>query len=66
MRCLLPGAPACRSTWERTIAGGCVLRIELIPLGQMAPVPRWILEEGVTAGPFAKPVPPQIFAYNTS
>jgi hypothetical protein len=52
--------------WERTIAGGCVPRIELIPLDQMAPEPRWIVEEGVTAGPFAMPVPPQIFAYNTS
>jgi alkylhydroperoxidase family enzyme len=46
--------------------GGCVPRIEPIPLDEMAPEPRRIIEEGVAGGLYATPVPLQIFAYKTS
>ena len=41
-------------------------RIEPIPLDEMAPEPRRIIEEGVAEGLYATPVPLQIFAYKTS
>ena len=40
-------------------------RIEPIPLEEMAPEPRRIIEEGVASGMYATPVPLQIFAYKT-
>ena len=40
-------------------------RIEPIPLDQLAPEPRRIIEEGVASGMYATPVPLQIFAYKT-
>src|SRR5271165_5549652 len=40
-------------------------RIEPIPLEEMAPEPRRIIEEGVADGLYATPVPLQIFAYKT-
>ena len=40
-------------------------RIEPIPLDQMAPEPRRIIEEGVEEGLYATPIPLQIFAYKT-
>jgi hypothetical protein len=43
-----------------------VPRIEPIPLDQMAPEPRRIIEEGVEEGLYATPIPLQIFAYKTS
>jgi alkylhydroperoxidase family enzyme len=42
-----------------------VPRIEPIPLEEMAPEPRRIIEEGVADGLYATPVPLQIFAYKT-
>jgi alkylhydroperoxidase family enzyme len=42
-----------------------VPRIEPIPLDQMAPEPRRIIEEGVAEGLYATPIPLQIFAYKT-
>ncbi len=46
---------------------GVVLpRIEPIPLEELAPEPRRIIEEGVAGGLYATPVPLQIFAYKTS
>src|SRR5271157_5012281 len=45
--------------------GGQVPRIEPIPLDQMAPEPRRIIEEGVEEGLYATPIPLQIFAYKT-
>src|SRR5271165_6799784 len=41
-------------------------RIEPIPLDELAPEPRRIIEEGVAAGTYATPIPLQIFAYKTS
>ncbi len=41
-------------------------RIEPIPLEEMAPEPRRIIEEGVADGLYATPIPLQIFAYKTS
>ena len=41
-------------------------RIEPIPLDELAPEPRRIIEEGVADGVYATPVPLQIFAYKTS
>ena len=41
-------------------------RIEPIPLNELAPEPRRIIEEGVANGTYATPVPLQIFAYKTS
>ncbi len=41
-------------------------RIEPIPLTELAPEPRRIIEEGVADGTYATPVPLQIFAYQTS
>ena len=41
-------------------------RIEPIPLTELAPEPRRIIEEGVADGTYATPVPLQIFAYKTS
>ena len=41
-------------------------RIEPIPLDELAPEPRRIIEEGVAEGLYATPVPLQIFAYRTS
>ena len=41
-------------------------RIEPIPLDELAPEPRRIIEEGVADGTYATPVPLQIFAYRTS
>ncbi len=41
-------------------------RIEPIPLEELAPEPRRIIEEGVADGTYATPVPLQIFAYKTS
>ena len=41
-------------------------RIEPIPLDELAPEPRRIIEEGVADGLYATPVPLQIFAYKTS
>jgi hypothetical protein len=43
-----------------------VPRIEPIPLEELAPEPRRIVEEGVAAGTYATPIPLQIFAYRTS
>jgi alkylhydroperoxidase family enzyme len=43
-----------------------VPRIEPIPLDEMAPEPRRIIEEGVADGTYATPVPLQIFAYKTA
>ena len=43
-----------------------VPRIEPIPLEEMTPEVRSIIEEGVAAGTYATPVPLQIFAYKTS
>lgn len=40
-------------------------RIEPIPLEQLAPEPRRIIEEGVASGMYATPIPLQIFAYKT-
>ncbi|MBV8388068.1 MAG: carboxymuconolactone decarboxylase family protein [Acidimicrobiia bacterium] len=40
-------------------------RIEPIPLDEMAPEPRRIIEEGVASGMYATPIPLQIFAYKT-
>ena len=40
-------------------------RIEPIPLEEMAPEPRRIIEEGVAEGLYATPIPLQIFAYKT-
>jgi hypothetical protein len=45
--------------------GGCVPRIEPIPLEEMAPEPRRIIEDGVAEGLYATPIPLQIFAYKT-
>jgi hypothetical protein len=45
--------------------GGYVPRIEPIPMDQMAPEPRRIIEEGVEEGLYATPIPLQIFAYKT-
>src|SRR6202046_4043930 len=45
--------------------GGYLPRIEPIPLDQMAPEPRRIIEEGVEEGLYATPIPLQIFAYKT-
>jgi alkylhydroperoxidase family enzyme len=42
-----------------------VPRIEPIPLQEMAPEPRRIIEEGVAEGLYATPIPLQIFAYKT-
>ncbi|HVA10418.1 MAG TPA: hypothetical protein VNG12_27200 [Acidimicrobiales bacterium] len=41
-------------------------RIEPIPLDELAPEPRRIIEEGVANGTYATPIPLQIFAYKTS
>src|SRR5580693_6796321 len=41
-------------------------RIEPIPLDELAPEPRRIIEEGVADGTYATPIPLQIFAYKTS
>ena len=41
-------------------------RIEPIPLTELAPEPRRIIEEGVADGTYATPVPLQIFAYKTT
>src|SRR5580658_2007030 len=46
--------------------GPAVPRIEPIPLEEMAPEPRRIIEEGVANGTYATPIPLQIFAYKTS
>jgi hypothetical protein len=43
-----------------------VPRIEPIPLEELAPEPRKIIEEGVANGMYATPIPLQIFAYKTS
>jgi len=43
-----------------------VPRIEPIPLEELAPEPRRIIEEGVANGTYATPIPLQIFAYKTS
>jgi alkylhydroperoxidase family enzyme len=43
-----------------------VPRIEPIPLDELAPEPRRIIEEGVADGLYATPIPLQIFAYKTS
>jgi alkylhydroperoxidase family enzyme len=42
-----------------------VPRIEPIPLEEMAPEPRRIIEDGVAEGLYATPIPLQIFAYKT-
>jgi alkylhydroperoxidase family enzyme len=42
-----------------------VPRIEPIPLEELAPEPRRIIEEGVANGTYATPIPLQIFAYKT-
>jgi alkylhydroperoxidase family enzyme len=42
-----------------------VPRIEPIPLDELAPEPRRIIEEGVADGTYATPIPLQIFAYRT-
>jgi hypothetical protein len=44
----------------------CVSRIEPIPLEELAPEPRRIIEDGVADGTYATPIPLQIFAYKTS
>lgn len=41
-------------------------RIEPIPLEELAPEPRRIIEDGVADGTYATPIPLQIFAYKTS
>jgi len=41
-------------------------RIEPIPLEELADEPRRIIEEGVSDGTYATPVPLQIFAYKTA
>jgi alkylhydroperoxidase family enzyme len=41
-------------------------RIEPIPMEELAPEPRRIIEEGVADGTYATPIPLQIFAYKTS
>jgi alkylhydroperoxidase family enzyme len=46
--------------------GGYVPRIEPIPLEELAPEPRRIIEEGVADGTYATPIPLQIFAYKTA
>jgi len=43
-----------------------VPRIEPIPLEEMTPEVRSIIEEGVASGTYATPIPLQIFAYKTS
>jgi alkylhydroperoxidase family enzyme len=43
-----------------------VPRIEPIPLEELAPEPRRIIEEGVADGTYATAIPLQIFAYKTS
>ena len=40
-------------------------RIEPIPLEELAPEPRRIIEDGVAEGLYATPIPLQIFAYKT-
>ena len=40
-------------------------RIEPIPLEELAPEPRRIIEDGVANGMYATPIPLQIFAYKT-
>lgn len=40
-------------------------RIEPIPMDELAPEPRRIIEEGVASGMYATPIPLQIFAYKT-
>ena len=40
-------------------------RIEPIPMQELAPKTRQIIEEGVADGTYATPVPLQIFAYRT-
>jgi len=40
-------------------------RIEPIPMDELAPEPRRIIEQGVADGTYATPVPLQIFAYRT-
>ena len=40
-------------------------RIEPIPMDELAPEPRRIIEEGVANGMYATPIPLQIFAYKT-
>jgi hypothetical protein len=59
-----------RREWSPGAAGGgtgvYVPRIEPIPLEELAPEPRRIVEEGVAAGTYATPIPLQIFAYRTS
>ncbi len=40
-------------------------RIEPIPLEELGPEPRRIIEEGVASGMYATPIPLQIFAYKT-
>jgi alkylhydroperoxidase family enzyme len=42
-----------------------VPRIEPIPMDELAPEPRRIIEQGVADGLYATPVPLQIFAYKT-
>jgi alkylhydroperoxidase family enzyme len=42
-----------------------VARIEPIPMQELAPKTRQIIEEGVADGTYATPVPLQIFAYRT-
>ena len=49
-----------------TGGGGTVPRIEPIPLDELAEEPRRIIEEGMTRGQYATPVPLQIFAYQTA
>ena len=44
----------------------CVPRIEPIPLEELAPEPRRIIEDGMADGTYATPIPLQIFAYKTS
>ena len=39
--------------------------IEPIPVDQLAPEPRGVIEDGCASGLYATPVPLQIFAYNT-
>src|ERR1700689_5654998 len=61
------------SPYERALRGQTrrrmgvyVPRIEPIPLEEMTPEVRSIIEEGVASGTYATPVPLQIFAYKTS
>jgi alkylhydroperoxidase family enzyme len=51
---------------RRKNPGGHVPRIEPIPLDELVPEPRRIIEEGVANGTYATPIPLQIFAYKTS